>query len=191
MIRQLGPPTFFLTFSAAEPQWRELIECLAKLHGVEQGKVLDVEFERELLRSDPVTCTRYYVHRFHSLKKLLQNESSILGKVIDYFFVTEFQSRGGQHDHGLFWIKDAPSFESDSSIQVAEFIDQYISTDRDLLHEEIQEVQTHWHRSTYYKRGKECRFHFPRPPMPKTMILAPLLDHEVNNNYLASFKNKK
>ena len=66
MIQQLGPPTFFLTFSVAEPQWKELVECLIKLHGAKQTQVASPKHEREFLRADEVTCTRYYVHRFHA-----------------------------------------------------------------------------------------------------------------------------
>ena len=28
-----------------------------------------------------------------------------MGKVIDFFFVTEFQARGNEHDHAVIWIK--------------------------------------------------------------------------------------
>ena len=38
MIRQLGPPTLFSTFFAAERQWPNLITCLLKLHNQAKGK---------------------------------------------------------------------------------------------------------------------------------------------------------
>ena len=107
------------------------------------------------------------------------------------FFVTEFQSRGSQHDHGLIWIKDAPCYELCPKKDVVDFIDRYISTDQSILPEDLQEIQTHQHKSTCFKRKKKCRFHFPRPPMLETMILKPFVDKELENFNLSSIKRNK
>ena len=130
MIRQLGPPTFFVTFSAAERLWPDLIECLNVLNPILQAHDESTSaYERRLIRSDPITCARYYVHRFEALKTLLKADPSILGPLADYFFVTEFQNRGSQHDHGLLWIKNAPTFGKDMDESIVAFVDQYITTD--------------------------------------------------------------
>ena len=79
MIRQLGVPTFFLTLSAAETHWTELLVILAK---VVQNRIITEEEARdmpyvekcELIRSDPVTCSRYFEHRFRELFKLIKAE---------------------------------------------------------------------------------------------------------------------
>ena len=190
MIRQLGPPTFFVTFSSAERRWRELIACLEKLHAQHRTSEQRSQNERRLLCMDPVTCTRYYVHRFQALKKLLKHDSSILGQIDDFYFVTEFQSRGSQHDHGLLWIKDAPSLDTHTDDQVKTFIDSYVTTNTDLLPNDLQDVHIHRHRSTCYKRGGKCRFQFPRPPMIETKILRPLLENEKDINFMPSAKKK-
>jgi hypothetical protein len=33
---------------------------------------------------------------------------SVVWSIIRFFFITEFQSGGYPHDHGLFWIDNAP-----------------------------------------------------------------------------------
>jgi hypothetical protein len=42
----------------------------------------------------------------------LQKESSIIGEVVDFFFVTEFQHSGSEHEHAFIWIKNAPKFKT-------------------------------------------------------------------------------
>ena len=68
------------------------------------------------------------MHRFQALKKLLKTDSSIIGQVQDYYFVIKFQSRGSQHNHGLIWIKSAPTFDEHNDLDIIQFIDQHIST---------------------------------------------------------------
>jgi hypothetical protein len=66
MIRQLGPPTFFVTFTTGVNNWPELVQTLEDLcvcHNHNDVKISkDVERPKisELVRMDPVTCTRYY-----------------------------------------------------------------------------------------------------------------------------------
>jgi hypothetical protein len=47
---------------------------------------------------------------------------SIFGKVNDFYFVTEFQNRRSEHDHGLLWIKDAPIYGVDSNETIEQFV---------------------------------------------------------------------
>jgi hypothetical protein len=35
---------------------------------------------------------------------------SIFGHLLDFFFVTKFQSHESQHDHGLLWVANAPIY---------------------------------------------------------------------------------
>lgn len=186
MIRQLGTPTFFVTFSSAERLWPPLITALEKLNPQKKtNEESPSSYVQRLLRSDPVTTVRYYTHRFECLKNLLTKDATILGGVEDYFFVTEFQTRGSQHDHGLLWIKDAPIIDKDDDNNIIRFIDTYIKTNKELLPEQLQLAQTHHHTKTCTKRSKVCRFGFPRPPIPQTMILRP------NNERTVSKEQKK
>jgi hypothetical protein len=42
-----------------------------------------------------------------------------LGKYQTSYFVTEFQNRGSEHEHGLLWIEDAPIYGKDSDSEIA------------------------------------------------------------------------
>lgn len=73
MIRQQGPPTFFITFTSVEHQWTPFLNTLTKLHSkrkkrkhIETIEDYNIDY---LIRNNPVTCTRYYRHRISPLKK--------------------------------------------------------------------------------------------------------------------------
>ena len=56
MVRQLGKPTFFLTFSAAEMRWPEVIEAVKAQQGEQVDfSQLDWNAKCEIFRSNPVT----------------------------------------------------------------------------------------------------------------------------------------
>ena len=68
MIRQLGLPTWFASLSAADTRWVELLKALGLL--IDKIQYTDDEIgnmnwsERtRLVKSDPVTCVRYFDHR--------------------------------------------------------------------------------------------------------------------------------
>ncbi|MCO5610594.1 hypothetical protein L7F22_064833 [Adiantum nelumboides] len=181
MIHQLGPPTFFVTLSCAEKRWQPLKQCLAALNPdialVEEHS--NSTTTQKLVRSNPITTAQYYVHQFQALKKELKKNKELIGQVEDFVFVTEFQHRGSQHDHGLIWIKDAPCHGQARDEELVRFIDSTISVDRHQLPEPLRDVQTHSHRKTCKRKRTECRFGFPRPPANKTMILYPLEEDNV------------
>ena len=81
MIRLLGPPTFFVTFTSAEHLWEPLVQTLTKLHS-NRNKEKYIETIEEcnidyLVRKDPVTCTRYYRHKTDALKQLIYQDNTI------------------------------------------------------------------------------------------------------------------
>lgn len=193
MIRQLGPPTFFITLTSAERLWTPLIEALYKLNSKRLNlppfDSLESIHIAELIRSDPVTCALYYNNRTKAFRDLLIKESSILGEVLDFFFITEFQHRGSEHEHAVIWVKNAPQFRNNSNKEIESFVDKYISSDKSLLPVALQEAQTHKHSRTCKKKGHSiCRFHYPLPPMNRTMVLEPL--GETNVSKLSLLKNK-
>ena len=118
MIRQKGKCAFFITFSAAETKWIELLVMLMKIvKGVEitedQAGELTYEEKAELIRADPVTCMRHFDHRFRALLNLilkLKDGVFCPYELVDFFTRLEFQMRGSPHSHGLYWIKDAPFY---------------------------------------------------------------------------------
>lgn len=91
MIRQLGIPTWFCSFSSAETKWKPLLRTLGQLVDgkiYSDDEILDMSWKEKcrLIKSDPVTCTRFFDHKFQMfLKKVLYNELNPIGKVIDFF----------------------------------------------------------------------------------------------------------
>ena len=80
MIRQLGVPTFFLTLSAAESQWNELICVLEKISSgkditEDMAKVMNIDDKYRLIKNDPVTCAQYFDHKFREILKVLKHSS--------------------------------------------------------------------------------------------------------------------
>jgi len=91
MIRQFGLPTFFITLSAAETRWSELIVLLKRnLVKVEinQEEALNLKLRENarLIRTDPVMCARYFDYRYREVIKLMKKPWGILGSN----FVTTF-----------------------------------------------------------------------------------------------------
>lgn len=104
-------PTFFITLSAAETHWPELLKMLKKtLDGEDNANVDDLSFSEKcrLIKGDPVTCARYFNHRLKLIIKALDKSGGgPFGsfKVEEYYYRIEFQHRGSPHAHMLFWIK--------------------------------------------------------------------------------------
>uniref|UniRef100_A0A9J7WVU2 ATP-dependent DNA helicase n=1 Tax=Cyprinus carpio carpio TaxID=630221 RepID=A0A9J7WVU2_CYPCA len=183
MLRQLGTPTFFCTFSAAEMRWPEVITAIKAQQGESVNfSELDWSEKCEILRSNPVTVMRMFEKRVEALMRdLIMSPAQPIGEVIDFFYRVEFQQRGSPHIHCLFWVKEAPEFEKDQDQDVCDFIDSYISCklpdpNKDPeLHRIVTEVQVHSrnHSKSCRKNKKHCRFGFPKPPINRTTITRP------------------
>ena len=69
MIRQLGITTFFLTLSAADMQWPDIIQSIARQYGVthSDGEFAALSFEEKSkwLRQNPVTAARHFQYRLN------------------------------------------------------------------------------------------------------------------------------
>ena len=81
----------------------------------------------------------------------------------------EFQARGSPHANTILWINE---LNVDSDEHVCSFIDQYVKCnvpDDEELSQLVSKVQKHRHSATCRKHGK-CRFHYPRPPSPETVV---------------------
>ncbi|XP_073808479.1 uncharacterized protein [Danio rerio] len=192
MLRQLGTPTFFCTFSAAEMRWPEVITAI-KTQQRETVNFCDLEWSEkcEILRSNPVTAMRMFEKRVEALMRdLIMSPAQPIGEVIDFFYRVEFQLRGSPHIHCLFWVKDAPEFEHDQDQVVCDFIDKYIScklpdeNEDPELHKIVSEVQMHSrnHSKSCRKNKKHCRFGFPKPPINRTIITRPRPPPENQSN---------
>jgi hypothetical protein len=198
MIRQLGNPTWFCSFSAAETRWPHLLKILGRL--VENKNYTDDEIsgmtwqkKSELIRKDPVTCARNFEHMFRLfLTTFLESKQMPIGEIEDFFYRVEFQQRGSPHIHALFWVKDAPHFGKNSESEVTTFVDKYVTCKSDTqgaVDTDLANLQLHRHAKTCKKKGQNiCRFHFPIFPMPSTMILKPLDLHDLNDKKIEILK---
>lgn len=82
--------------------------------------------------------------------------------------------------HGLSWL-DSPVYvpgDEESAHECIQFIDKFITCSR-VVEDDMRDIlqyQVHKHSNTCHKKvGKnKCRFGFPKPPLPETMILEPL-----------------
>ena len=183
MIRQLGIPTFFVTFSAADRRWSEITNAILDHLGrpqmtQEQHENMTWEEHCRIIMENPVIATIMFYNRVKSfIKDVIRSPANPIGEIVDYYYRTEFQQRGWPHIHMVAWVKDAPILDEDSDDEVIEFVDKYIScemppeTDVE-LHEIVSSVQTHSqaHTKSCRKTGKTCRFNFPHPPSNRTFI---------------------
>ncbi|XP_063400159.1 uncharacterized protein LOC134684781 [Mytilus trossulus] len=183
MIRQLGVPTFFCSFSSADFRWSEIINTILKQQGdTRNSENMTWDEKCKVLCSNPVTAVRMFDHRFHMyLKDVIMSEAQPIGKIIDYFYRVEFQQRGSPHTHCLFWVENAPKFGEDDIDDIITFIDKYITCeipdekeDKE-LHDIVMAVHQHSkkHSKSCKKKGTVCRFNFPRPPSSRTFISEP------------------
>ena len=110
------------------------------------------------------------------LNTVLKSSCEPIGKLIDYFYRVEFQQRGSPHIHMLVWIENAPTLETNSEGEIVQFVDKYLTCNTDNEKTaNLVGLQSHKHSKTCRKKGKPiCRFGFPLPPLPRTMLLYPL-----------------
>ncbi|KAJ8050593.1 hypothetical protein HOLleu_03855 [Holothuria leucospilota] len=83
----------------------------------------------------------------------------------------------------LAWIKDAPQYETDTNEEVVSFIDKYITCNKPstTMNHSVK-LKRHSHAKTCRKKRQSvCRFGFPLPPVPRTVILTPVSDSDQGN----------
>ena len=195
MIRQLGLPTLFLSLSANDLHWSELIVALGKLvdgndyTDAIESNTLSWETRSRLVQSDPVTCVRHFDQRVSQfIETIIKSPLSPLGVLKDFFYRAEFQQRGSPHIHMLAWIQDAPKFADNDEAEILEYIDRVASCSAN-VRVELKgdlDLQRHKHSRTCRKAGKSvCRFGIPFPPMQTTAIIKPYVgeDRSVYEEY--------
>ena len=182
MFCTLGPSTFFITLTADDMNWPDLLYVLAKWSGLDISKEdvesLSSERKHELLCSDPITTARHFSHGFQKFMAFLKGSSKPIGEVVDFFWRLKFQLRGSPHIHSLWWVKDAPNLQTVEGLRaVPGFIDQYITTrippegEDDELRGLVMRLQRHKHTHTCQKNGRHgCRFDYPKQPSPETRL---------------------
>ena len=107
MIRQLGIPTFFVTFSAADRRWSEITNAILEHLGrpqmtQEQHENMTWEEHCRIIMENPVIATIMFYNRVKSfIKDVIRSPANPIGEIVDYYYRTEFQQRGWPpHSHG-------------------------------------------------------------------------------------------
>ncbi|XP_062580136.1 uncharacterized protein LOC134242119 [Saccostrea cucullata] len=199
MLRQLGIPTWFCSFSAAEHRWNDAIRTILKQQNDNRNpNTMDWSEKNETLRSNPVTVARMFEHRFHVFHRdVVCSPSNPIGKVVDFFQRVEFQQRGSPHMHCLYWVENAPRLEENGEKAVCDFIDKHVTcevpseNDDPVLRSIVLAVQQHSkkHSKSCRKKGTECRFNYPRPPSQSTFISSPCDEDEAEIPQQATLSN--
>lgn len=180
-IRQEEPHILWITWSAADTHWHELLQAMHELNLPQGAPVTDVgdlppTRAAELLRRESLIATLYTEHRFRAVIKLLQRDCTILGAVANYLFFTQFQQRTSAHVHGLLFMQDGPVYGKDDAAAICKYIDGIITCDRTMLPPDIPyNTQLHYHQGCMRKGQRViCRLGMPGYPMLATTILEPL-----------------
>ena len=182
MLQMLSIPTWFLTLSAADLQWPEMIQAVA----VQFGKIftqkdvlkMSIADRSKYLCQNPITAVQMFQHRLEAFfSEYLLSDTHPLSHITDYVIKIEFQMRGSPHAHCLLWVKDAQKIDKDPDDIVCTFIDKYITavippvTSENEHHIKLMDsLQKHTH-SDYCCKNKSCHFGFPKPPA--TLISQP------------------
>lgn len=187
MMRQLGKPSVFLTMSASEMKWPDLIKTLHRLSDQYDGidyedpiAQLNRSTRAHLVNEDPVTCCIYFNKLVDIIMSLLQAKKSYNPfakyRVKDYFMRIEFQHRGSPHAHILLWLENDPKEAVSENMPLTlKLVTDLCSVDIEDLPGDLYANQVHRHTFTCTKRGESsCRFNIPYWPMKETRVLLPM-----------------
>ncbi|PZC74948.1 hypothetical protein B5X24_HaOG206881 [Helicoverpa armigera] len=186
MVRTLGPPTWFLTFSCNDLNWPEMIKALLIADGrdINDAECLTFPERLELVQKHPVVIARQFTIRVNALMRLLKhNHDCLEGPIEDYWYRVEFQNRGSPHLHMLVWCNNVPEFSTPQGIEVIEkVVSCSLSPNDPVLRKLVEDLQIHKHTQTCKKNRQDngCRFGFPKPASDNTVCLGP--DEALANN---------
>ena len=172
MIKQLGPPSWWMTLSCANLRWNEIYKILSKLQGTEitdeQIDVMSYDQKCKMLNSNPVVVAKHFQFRLERLfKDVLLNSNDPIGKIVYHAIRIEFQFRGSPHAHCFIWINNCSVLTEETIDSYLEFLDKYVhaylpdKVSQPELHHLVKSYQTHAHSKTCRKyKNLPCRFNF-------------------------------
>ena len=145
MQRQIGIPTWFLTLSAADMQWPDVIISIAAQHGrsftEEDVAKMDWNEKTTWLRTNPVTAARHFQHRLDAFFSIvIRGDAAPLGIISDFVIRIEFQARGSPHAHCILWSTDTPRVDQHPDDEVIAFMDKYQHGSLPMDDSELQEL---------------------------------------------------
>ena len=127
MVKQLGIPTCFLTFSCADIRWEKLPYIINKLNNLglseEELKNLSYEDRCSLLNNYSVLVARHFQYKVEVFFKEIIIDGP-LGKT-KYAIRIEFQKRGSPHVHLFIWILNVQNIQNEAAY--IKFIEQTIN----------------------------------------------------------------
>ena len=160
MIRQLGIPTLFISLSAADTKWIDLLSSIKtlltnRLCPNEEIEQMSWSEKCKLISTHPTICSLYFdnkVKKFY--KHILKSPHSPFGKLLNFFYHVEFQHRASPHIHSLLWIENAPHYENNSDAEIIKYIDSIISCQKMTNNDNNKsiELQIHKHSKSYIKK---------------------------------------
>ena len=93
--------------------------------------------------------------------------------------MNRISGKGSPHAHTLIWIKDAPKLGYSDEEYVTAFSDKHVSCSLPQSDEELHTLEESLQITIIHKHAEErsCRFNYPKPPSPSTII-----SHEPQDN---------
>ena len=153
MIRQLGIPSLFISLSAADTKWTNLLSSIQtlltnKLCSSEEIEKMTGSQKCTLISSHPTACSQYFDNRVKKFyKHILKSPHSPFGKLVNYFYRVEFQHRGSPHIHGLLWIENAPHYEKNTDQEIIQYIDSIITRERNISNNQNKSIELQLHNN--------------------------------------------
>lgn len=193
MIRQLGKPTAFLTLSASEMHWPDLLQILQclRLNPGETGVAVEETnsiYRAQLANDDPVVCAIYFDRLVCIILNILRNTWISPFRpyvVVDYFKRIEFQHRGSAHAHILLWLDNAPNEEL--SMHMPRTLEMANTVSLNTRYLKQERTQVHQRTHTCYKHNStKCRFNAPFMPVDEAMVVVPFpsVESEVQKKHI-------
>ena len=104
MVKQLGIPTYFLTFSWAELRWDKLPHIINKLNNLnlsdDEIRNLTYQQRTKLLNDNPILVARHFQYKAQVFFKEIVLDGP-LGKTKYYALRIDFQERRSLHMHAF------------------------------------------------------------------------------------------
>lgn len=167
MFKTLGPPSLFVTLSANDMHWPDLIMTLNNCTYKEASEYSNAA---EFVKKDPFLTALHFQKRFKALlDHVIYGPLQPFGKIKDHFVRVEFQNRGSPHMHMFFWIENFEETFNDQT-KLISYIDKVISTSSS--DSDAAKYQTHKHSPYCLKRMGNCRFGFPFRELKNTKLLS-------------------
>merc|ERR1712002_1112000 len=122
MIQQLGPFTWWSTYSADDFNWATPIKQVAALEGLnftdEQVNAMDYRTKVSWINKNPFLVATYINDVFREFVFGFLLKTNVLGKITYYVIKVEFQQRGTPHIHLFLWVEGAPVYGVNSNEEV-------------------------------------------------------------------------